>query len=64
MKRNQEKHHILVSGHKHKNILAIGQTKISKSRKQNLLGVEIDSTLNLLYMFHHYVIKRGKTCLY
>ena len=47
MKLNQEKCHLLVSGYKHENIWArIGQTKIWESRKQNLLGVEIDSNLN------------------
>ena len=47
MKLNQEKRHLLFYGHKHENIWArIGQTKISGSRKQKLLGVEIDSTLN------------------
>ena len=47
MKLNQEKCHLLVSGYKHENIWAkIGQTKIWESRKQKLLGVEIDSSLN------------------
>ena len=47
MKLNQEKCHLLVSRHKHENIWAkIGQTKIWESRKQKLLGVEIDSSLN------------------
>ena len=42
MKLNQEKCHLVVSGHKHENIWAkIGQTKILESRKQKLLGVEI-----------------------
>ena len=43
MKLNQEKCHLLVSGHKHENIWAkIGQTKIWESRKRKLQGVEID----------------------
>ena len=47
MKLNQEKHHLLVSGHKHENIWAkMGQTKIWEGSKQKLLGVEIDSSLN------------------
>ena len=47
MKLNQEKCHLLVSRHKRKNIWArIGQMKIWKSRKQKLLGAEIDSSLN------------------
>ena len=47
MKLNQEKCHLLVSGHKLENIWArIRQPKIWESRKQKLLGVEIDSSLN------------------
>ena len=47
MKLNQEKCHLLISGYKHGNIWArIGQTKIWESRKQKLLGVEIDGNLN------------------
>ena len=47
MKLNQEKCHLLVSGYKHENICSrIGKTKIWESRKQKLLGVEIDSNLN------------------
>ena len=46
MKLNQKKCHLLVSERKHENIWArIGQTKIWESKKQNLLGVEIDSSL-------------------
>ena len=46
MKLNQEKYHLLVSGHKQENIWTkIGQTKIWKSRKQRLQGVEIHSIL-------------------
>ena len=42
-KLNQEKCHFLVFRHKHENIWAkIGQTKIWESRKQKLLGAEID----------------------
>ena len=42
MKLNQEKCPLSVSGHKRKNIWAkIGHTKISESRKQRLLDVEI-----------------------
>ena len=38
MKINQEKCHLLVSGHKHENIWArIGETKIWECRKQKLL---------------------------
>ena len=47
MKLNQDKCHLLVSGFKYKNVWAkIGKTKIWESKKQKLLGVEIDRTLN------------------
>ena len=47
MKLNQAKCHLLVSGFKYKNIWAnIGKTKIWESKKQKLLGVEIDRTLS------------------
>ena len=46
MKLNQEKCHLLVCGHKHESIRSrIGQTKIRESRKQKLLGAEINSNL-------------------
>ena len=49
MKLNQEKCHLVISGHKHESIWAkIGQTKIWESRKQKLLGVEVDSSLNFV----------------
>ena len=48
MKLNQDKCHLLVSGFKYENIWAnIGKTKIWESKKQKLLGVEIDRTLSL-----------------
>ena len=44
---NQDKCHLLVSGFKYKNVWAkIGKTKIWESKKQKLLGVEIDRTLS------------------
>ena len=47
MKLNQEKCHLLVSGFKYENIWAkIGKAKIWESKKQKLLGVEIDRTLS------------------
>ena len=47
MKLNQEKCHLLVSGFKYENVWAkIGKTKIWESKKQKLLGVEIDRTLS------------------
>ena len=49
VKLNQEKCHLVISGHKHESIWAkIGQTKIWESRKQKLLGVEVDSSLNFV----------------
>ena len=47
MKLNQDKCHLLVLGFKYKNVWAkIGKTKIWESKKQKLLGVEIDRTLS------------------
>ena len=46
-KLNQKNFHLLVSGHKHENIWArIRQTKLWESRKQKLLGLEIDCCLD------------------
>ena len=47
MKLNQDKCHLLVSGHKHETVwVNIGETKIWESNKQKLLGVVIDRNLN------------------
>ena len=47
MKLNQDKCHLLVSGFKYENVWAkIGKTKIWESKKQKLLGAEIDRTLS------------------
>ena len=47
MKLNQDKCLLLVSGFKYENVWAkIGKTKIWESKKQKLLGVEIDRTLS------------------
>ena len=47
MKLNQDKCHLLVSGHKHETVCAkIGETKIWESNKQKLLGVVIDRNLS------------------
>ena len=47
MKLNQDKCHLLVSGHKHETVWAkIGETKIWESNKQKLFGVVIDRNLN------------------
>ena len=65
MKLNQEKCHLLVSGYKHENIWArIGKTKIWESRKQKLLGAEIDSNLKFNLYVSSLCKKAGKSCLY
>ena len=47
MKLNQDKCHLLVSGHKHETVWAkIGETKIWESNKKKLLRVAIDGNLN------------------
>ena len=47
MKLNDEKYHLLISGHKYENVWAqIGIVKIWESKTQKLLGVRIDRTLN------------------
>ena len=46
-KLNQDKFHLLVSGHKHETVWAkIGETKIWESNKQKLLCVVLDRNLN------------------
>ena len=57
MKLNQDKCHLLVSGHKQKNVWAkIGEMKIWKSNKQKLLSAVIDRNLN----FDEYVFDAKK----
>ena len=47
MKLNQDKCHLLVSGHKHESVwVKIGGTKIWESQKQKLLGLIINRNLN------------------
>ena len=47
MKLNDDKCHLLISGHKYENVWAqIGNAKIWESKTQKLLGVKIDRTLN------------------
>ena len=47
MKLNDDKCHLLVSGHKYENVWAqIGKAKIWESKTQKLLAVEIERTLN------------------
>ena len=63
MKLNQEKCHHLIFGYKHEKIWAkIGKTKIWETRKQNLLGVEIDSSLNFDLYVSSLCEKAGKGC--
>ena len=56
LKLNQDKCHLIVSGHKHETVWAkIGETKIWRSNKQKLLGVAIDRNLNFdEYVFDLY----------
>ena len=57
MKLNQDKCHIIISGHKSEAIWAkIGQTKIWERKNQNLLGVIIDRQLN----FDEYLVSPCK----
>ena len=47
MKLSQDKFHLLVSGFNYENVCEkIREIKISESKKQKLLGVEIDRTLS------------------
>ena len=47
LKRNDDKCHLLISGHKYENVWAqIGNAKIWESKTWKLLGVKIDTTLN------------------
>ena len=61
IKLNQKKCRLLIFEYKQENIWArIGQTKIWKSRKQKLLGVEIDSNLNFDLYLSSLCKKAGK----
>ena len=61
MKLNQEKCYLLVSVYKHEHIwIRIKEAKIWESRKQKLLGVEIDSSLNLALYVSSLCKKAGK----
>ena len=54
MKLNQDKCHLLISGHKYESVWAnIGSCKIWESNDQKLLGVNIDHNLK----FNHYILK-------
>ena len=57
MKLNQDKCHLLISGHKYESVWAnIGSCKICESNEQKLRGVNIDRKLN----FSHYILKQKK----
>ena len=47
MKLNKDKCHLLVAGHRHETLWAnIGETRISESKNEQLLGLTIDRNLN------------------
>ena len=57
MKLNQDKCHFLFSGHKYETLFAnLGETKISESKQQKLLGILIDRDLK----FDEYVLSQCK----
>ena len=57
IKLNEEKYHLLKSGHKHELLWPnIGQIKIWESEKQNLLGILIDR--NLRFVEHIVTVKK------
>ena len=57
MKLNQDKCHLLISGHKYESVrVNIGSYKIWKSNDQKHLGVNIDRNLK----FNHYILKQCK----
>ena len=59
MKLNQDKCHLLISGHKYDSMWAnIGSSKIWESNDQKLLGFNIDRNLK----FNHYILKQCKQC--
>ena len=57
MRLNEEKFHLLISGHKHELLWAnIGRSKIWQSEKQKLLGIVVDRNLR----FDEYILSRCK----
>ena len=51
MKLNEDKCHLLVSGHKYENVWAmVGNSKIWESHREQLLGIHIDNDIN--FKFH------------
>ena len=48
---NEVKCHLLVAGHRHETLWAnIGDTRISESKNEKLLGVVIDRNWNFYFM--------------
>ena len=57
MELNQDKCHLLISGHKYENVwVSIGSCKIWESNDEKLLGAKIDRNLK----FNHYILKQCK----
>ena len=57
MKLNQDKYHLLISGHKYEGVWAnIGFCKIWECNDQKSLGVNIDHNLK----FSHYILKQAE----
>ena len=47
MELNEDKHHLLVTGHRYETLWAkIGETRIWESKNKKLLGLTIDRNLN------------------
>ena len=47
MKLNEDKCHLLIAGKKYESVwVKIGESKVWESKKQKLLGIEIDSSLS------------------
>ena len=61
MKMNQDKCYFLFSGHKYETFVNVGETKIWKSKQQNLLGILIDRDLKFdKYVLNMQCKKAGK----
>ena len=58
---NQDKCYFLFSGHKYETFVNLGETKIWKSKQQNLLGILIDRDLKFdKYVLNMQCKKAGK----
>ena len=56
MKMNQDKCHLLYSGHKYETFVNVGETKIWESKQKKLLGILTDRDLK----FNEYVLSQCK----